>query len=84
MSRLNEIIENHENLDQLFSIIKHYGVNAQFVADSLCKEFENRCESGDEKEKKESKGGQEGQDSEADQAFAMDIVEDLKLFTARF
>ncbi|WP_438444232.1 hypothetical protein [Gorillibacterium sp. sgz5001074] len=75
MSRLNEIIDNHDNLDQLFSIIKHYGVNAQFVADSLCKEFQSRCESEDAKE---------SGDSEADQAFAQDIVEDLKQFTARF
>lgn len=75
MSRLNEIIDNHDNLDQLFSIIKHYGVNAQFVADSLCKEFENRCGSED---------SGDSADSEADQAFAKDIVEDLKLFAARF
>lgn len=75
MSRLNEIIDNHDNLDQLFSIIKHYGVNAQFVADSLCKEFENRCGENSD---------QEHQESKADQAFAKEIVEDLKQFNARF
>jgi hypothetical protein len=75
MSRLNEIIENHDNLDHLFSIIKHYGVNAQFVADSLCKEFEGRCGQGEDSE---------NGDTEADQAYAKDIVEDLKLFGARF
>lgn len=77
MSRLNEIIDNHDNLDQLFSIIKHYGVNAQFVADSLCKEFESRCESGD------AESG-DTPDTQADQAYAKDIVEDLKQFQARF
>jgi hypothetical protein len=82
MSRLNEIIENHDNLDQLFSIIKHYGVNAQFVSDSLCKEFEARCgaKEGEESEDEDS----EGEDSKEDQAYAKEIVEDLKLFSARF
>lgn len=75
MSRLNEIIENHENLEQLFSIIKHYGVNAQFVADSVCKEFEERCKEED---------GEKSGDSQADQAYAKDIIEDLKQFNARF
>jgi hypothetical protein len=70
MSRVNEIIDNHTNLDQLFSLIKHYGVNAQFVSESLRKEFEGRC-------------GEEGED-QTEQAYAKDLVEDLKQFDARF
>lgn len=74
MSRLNEIIDNHDNLDQLFSIIKHYGVNAQFVSDALYTHFESR--SGD--------GGNESGDSTEDKAIAKEIMEDLKQFSARF
>ncbi|MDF2925016.1 MAG: hypothetical protein K0R57_3930 [Paenibacillaceae bacterium] len=70
MSRVNDIIENHDNLEQLFSIIKHYGVNAQFVTESLQKEFECRCGKGEEEQ--------------ADLAYAKELVEDLKQFSARF
>lgn len=40
MSRLIEIIENHNKLDDLIAIIKHHGVNAQFIADALLQTFE--------------------------------------------
>lgn len=70
MNRANEIIENHGNLDELFAIIKHYGVNAQFVSDSLVKEFENRVK-------------EEGEE-DTEKVYAQDIVEDLKVFSARF
>lgn len=75
MSRLNEIIDNHQNLDQLFSIIRHYGVSAEFVSDALLKHFEERIE---------GEGDEEQQDSEEDKAYMAEIIDDLKQFTARF
>ena len=39
MSRLNEVVENHENLDKLNIILKHYGVSAEFVAHTLAEGF---------------------------------------------
>jgi hypothetical protein len=35
MSRLNEFIENHNHLDTINVILKHYGVSAEFVASTL-------------------------------------------------
>ncbi|MFD0677494.1 MULTISPECIES: hypothetical protein [unclassified Paenibacillus] len=40
MSHLTEIIDNHNNLDGVFSIVKHYGVSAEFVTDALVQRFE--------------------------------------------
>ncbi|WP_281885941.1 hypothetical protein [Paenibacillus sp. YYML68] len=47
MSRLHEIVENHQQLEQLNALLKHYSVNAQYVTSSLIKSFE------DEEEKNE-------------------------------
>lgn len=44
MSRLNEVIDNHCHLDQINTILKHYGVSAEFVASTLMDGF------GDDKE----------------------------------
>ena len=40
VSRLNDYVENHENLDKLNVILKHYGVSAEFVAHTLAEGFE--------------------------------------------
>lgn len=48
MSRLTEIIDNHSNLEQLFALLKHYGVNAEFISAALLNEFETLKESGEE------------------------------------
>jgi hypothetical protein len=40
MSQLTEIIDNHKNLESLFSIVTHYGVSAEFVTDALVQRFE--------------------------------------------
>lgn len=42
MSRLNEIMDNHKNLDQLMSLFKHYGVNAEFVTAAVLHEFKKQ------------------------------------------
>lgn len=70
MSRLSEILHNHENLNQLFSILKHYGVNAEFVSQTLLQQFEN--------------GGEEDQDENSELQNATELIEDLKQFSARF
>lgn len=72
MSRLSEIIENHHCLDQLFAIIKHHGVNAEFVSSALVAQFEQRMEDSDEEETQE------------DQTCSQDFIDDLKQFGARF
>jgi len=41
MSRLSEIIDNHDKLNRLYSILKHYGVSAQFVTTSVIEKFES-------------------------------------------
>lgn len=73
MSRLTEIIDNHHNLEQLFSIIRHYGVSAEFVSDALLQHFEER---------RKTEG--EGADSEEDKAYMAEIIDDLKQYIARF
>ncbi len=35
MSRLTEMLENHENLNDLMSLLKHHAVNAEFISKSL-------------------------------------------------
>lgn len=40
MSRLHDYVENHANLDKLNTILKHYGVSAEFVAQTLTDGFE--------------------------------------------
>lgn len=77
MSRLQEIIDNHHNLDQLFSVIRHYGVSAEFVSDALLQHFENRMNPSEDSE-------QEGEDSEEDKAYMAEMIDDLKQFAARF
>jgi len=51
VSHLTEIIDNHHNLDGLFSIVKHYGVSAEFVTDALVQRFEQIQKDEQPKEK---------------------------------
>lgn len=67
MSRLTDIMENHKRLDELFSIIKHYGVNAAFVSEALQQQFEARSQAED--------------GDAAEKAYAKDIIEDLQQFS---
>lgn len=69
MSRLKDIIENHTNLDELFAILKHYGVNAEFISGALLNEFERLKEAGEELEQEEQTN---------------ELVEDLTKYSARF
>lgn len=39
MSRVNDIIENHEHLEKLNAILKHYSVNAEFITAKLINNF---------------------------------------------
>lgn len=70
MSRVNEIIENHESLNQLFSIIKHYGVNAEFVTNALLEQFKQNQENENSDDTKESS--------------TKELIEDLTQFIIRF
>lgn len=40
MSRLSEYVDNHDHLDQINIILKHYGVSAEFVAHMLAEGFD--------------------------------------------
>jgi hypothetical protein len=68
MSRLHEIMENHENLEQLFALLKHYGVNAEFVSASLMNEFDKL----------------KAEQSEESEEDTTELIEDLNQFYARF
>jgi hypothetical protein len=74
VSRLTEIIENHQNLDQLFAILKHYGVSAEFVSATLLNEFRELQASQDEAKESEA----------AEDADLAPLIEDLTQFDARF
>lgn len=74
-SRLSEIIENHKNLDDLFSILKHYGVNAQFVVASVIEQFKN--DSGEETGSNEESDNGEGKNDNNE------LLEDLKQYYVR-
>lgn len=71
MSRLTEIIENHQNLEHLFAILKHYGVSAEFVSATLLNEF------------RQLQSEQNEADEAADAELAP-LIEDLTQFDARF
>lgn len=75
MSRLSEIIENHKNLDDLFSIFKHYGVNAQFVAASVVEQFDQAAGEAPQ-------NGGTPTDTETE-PYPPDLIEDLKQYFAR-
>ncbi|TDF91873.1 hypothetical protein [Paenibacillus piri] len=72
MSHLTEIIDNHKHLDGLFSIVKHYGVSAEFVTDALVQRFEQiQQDEGSEENTQEEK------------AYCDEILNTLNQFFAR-
>jgi hypothetical protein len=75
MSRLTEIIDNHRRLDELFSLIRHYGMSAEFVTDGLIQQLQ-QIQDADEDEDEEN--------SEADKEYATDMLNDLKQFYSTF
>lgn len=77
MSRLTEVVENHENLNDLQSILKHYAVSAEFVSFSLIEQFKKRNEGEQETEK-------DGESMELDQQYTAELIDDLTQFHARF
>jgi hypothetical protein len=70
LSRLNEIIQNHENMEQLYSIIKHHGVNAEFVSLALLEQL---------KQNNPDENSEENNDENATL-----LIEDLTQYNARF
>lgn len=72
MSRLTDIIENHQNLDQLFAIIKHYGVSTEYICTALILQFEQKSDQSDENTEVD------------DEEYSQELVDDLKQFRARF
>ncbi|MCR8633260.1 hypothetical protein [Paenibacillus radicis (ex Xue et al. 2023)] len=73
MSHLTEIIDNHNNLDGVFSIVKHYGVSAEFVTDALVQRFE-QIQKNDE----ESEGS-----TEEEKVYCEEILNTLNQYYAR-
>lgn len=74
MSRLTDILDNHQNLDHFFSLIKHYGVSAEYLSLALIRQFENEADESENNEK----------DSEVNAAYSQELFVDLKQFYARF
>jgi hypothetical protein len=72
MSQLTEIIENHKNLESLFSIVKHYGVSAEFVTDALVQRFE-QVQNDDQLE----------QNTPEETAYCVEILDTLNQYYAR-
>ena len=72
MSRLSDIIDNHQNLDQLFSIFKHYGISAEFISAALIEQL-------DQVLNKDEDNGEE-----ADLADHEALLNDMKQYYARF
>lgn len=66
-----EIIENHQNLDECLSIIKHYGVSAEYISNSLIQQFEQNME-------------QKDADAEENKDLSQELIDDLKQFCSRF
>lgn len=75
MSRLADIIDNHQNLDQFFSIIKHYGVSAEYISTALIQQFEQISEQTD---------GDKEASKEDSKEYPQELIDDLKQFYARF
>lgn len=72
MSHLTEIIDNHNNLDRLFSIVKHYGVSAEFVTDALVQRFE-QIQQDDKSE----------ENTEEEKTYCNEILNTLNQYYAR-
>lgn len=77
MSRLTEIVDNHDNLNDLLAILKHYAVSAEFVSFAVIEQFKKRNEENQETENEE-------ENTELDQQYTTELVEDLNHFYARF
>ncbi|AEI40086.1 hypothetical protein [Paenibacillus mucilaginosus] len=75
MSRLNEIMENHEQLEKLNALLKHYSVNAEFVTASLIEKLDCLSSSSEE---------EEGEEGAAAQEPNAELLEDLKRFSSGF
>ncbi|NOU93899.1 hypothetical protein GC093_11770 [Paenibacillus sp. LMG 31456] len=73
MSHLTEIIDNHNNLDGVFSIVKHYGVSAEFVTDALVQRFEQIQKNDDESE----------DNTQEEKAYCDEILNTLNQYYAR-
>ncbi|TNJ66664.1 hypothetical protein FE784_08845 [Paenibacillus hemerocallicola] len=78
MNRLSEIIQNHSDLDNLVSLFKHYGVNAQFVAASVIEQFNQTSDENDDSSK-ETSTETEGIASNV----TPELLDDLKQYCAR-
>lgn len=100
MSRLTEITQNHVQLNELFSLLEHYGVSAEFVSYALIKQFERNSEDSEstpadessennesKQKSQDSEDSDDSKDSEAsneDMQYIAELLEDLKQFHARF
>lgn len=73
MSRLTEIMDNHNHLDDLMSLLKHYAVSAEFVSFALIEQFKQKEEDASTNE-----------ELSEDQQYTSVLIEDLSQFFARF
>lgn len=86
MNRLSEIIQNHSDLDNLVSLFKHYGVNAQFVAASVIEQFNQASDEKDDSSAEASTetGTETGTETEGSaNTVTPELLEDLKQYCAR-
>ncbi len=81
MSRLTDIIENHHNLDELVAILKHYGLNAEYIAALMIEQLENQLEEG---VNAEEEANHAAADDEGEQDGSQQLLDDLKQYCARF
>ena len=79
MSRLSEIILNHKNLDELLALLKHYSVNAQFVAASVISQFDQI----NSEEPEDNEDAEEDDDDKKEIQCPPELLEDLKQYCAR-
>jgi hypothetical protein len=84
MGRLTEIVDNHDHLNDLVSILKHYAVSAEFVTFALIEQFTQKNED-DQGSKGDDQGSKEDEEStEVDQQYTTELIEDLNHFYTRF
>ncbi|GIQ67197.1 hypothetical protein DUZ99_17720 [Xylanibacillus composti] len=85
MSRLTDIIENHRNLDELVAILKHYGLNAEYIAALMIEQLEHQLEEGEDTDEEASQEFEESGDEEKqDEDGSQQLLDDLKQYYARF
>lgn len=69
MSRVQQIVDNHKQLGELVALLKHHGLNAEYVCRALLEKCEEEMDEGKNRE---------------ESAQLQPFVQDLKQMIARF